>query len=113
MIENYMLAWGVWLAGSFICLVVLARVLAKLPESVYYLFWWMALGIVLAPAAQEPGSPLWSPAVITAFFDAINGVEGGIMRAGMNVIIGAALGAFLGVVMSVVRTRKRLRHVNT
>jgi len=113
MIENYVFAWAAWLVGGVICMTVLARLLVRLPESLYYLIWWTVLGMVLAPATQEANSPLWAPAVITAFFDAVNNVEGGIARAGLNVAIGAAVGALLGVIMSVLRTRKRLRGVGS
>lgn len=111
MLDGYLIAWGVWLLGSLVCLAVWAKMLNGLPEIVFYIIWWSTLGVLLAPATQEAGSPLWVPALVTAAFDMLNDVEGGFMRAGWSVILGAGIGAALGTVMSVVRTRKRLKNV--
>ena len=111
MIESYLVAWGAWLVGGTICLIVWARILNPLPEWLFYLLWWATLGAILAPAAEAPGSGLWAPAILAAVFDLLNGVEGGFMRAGQSLIAGTIIGALLGAVMSILRTRKRLSHV--
>lgn len=111
MIDSYLFAWGAWLVGGAICLIVWARILNSLPEWIFYIVWWATLGIILAPAAESAGSELWAPAVLATAFDLLNGVEGGFMRAGQSLLGGAIIGAILGVVMSILRTRKRLNNV--
>ena len=113
MIDSYLFAWGAWLTGGAICLVVWARILNSLPEWMFYIIWWATLGLILAPAAEKPGSDLWAPAILSAAFDLLNGVDGGFMRAGQSLISGVIIGAILGVVMSILRTRKRLNNVGT
>jgi hypothetical protein len=111
MIDSYLFAWGAWLLGSAICLIVWARILNSLPELMFYIIWWATLGVVLAPAPESVGSNLWAPAMFAAVFDLLNGIDGGFMRAGQSLISGAIIGAILGVMMSILRTRKRLNNV--
>ncbi len=111
MVDGYLYAWLAWLIGSAVCLLVWAKWLHRLPEFLFYLLWWTAFGVLLAPAPEAPGSELWAPAIMTSVFDALNGVEGGMMRAGKSVVIGACIGAGLGVFTSLLRTRRRLANV--
>ncbi|WP_298633850.1 hypothetical protein [uncultured Umboniibacter sp.] len=113
MIDSYLFAWGAWILGGAVCLVVWARMLNRLPEWLFYTIWWATLGALFVPVAESAGSNLLAPAIFSAVFDLLNGVDGGFMRAGRFIVSAAIAGAIIGVLLSIFRTRKRLDNVGS
>jgi len=106
-----MMGWAAWLGGSLVCLMVWAKWLQKLPESLSTLLWWIVFGLLVTPAPHIAGADWWSPALITAAFDMLNHADGGVMRAGKPLLFGALIGAGVGVVSMLLKTRQRISNV--
>jgi len=105
------MGWVAWFCGGALCLMVWAKWLQKLPDSLATLLWWIAFGLVVTPAPHAVGSDWWSPALITTAFDFLNHAEGGAMRAGKPLLFGAVVGAAIGVISMLLKTRQRISNV--
>lgn len=103
---QYLIAWGAWLLGGIICLIVWSKMLSRLPRLLSHLLWWAAVGAILTPSTEAMGSSLWAPASMVAFFDWVNHVPSGPGRAVQGLIAGVSIGLVIGLLERIHETRK-------
>ena len=109
--NDYLAAWGIYLAAGAVVGLLGWRVLKKyLPRELAYLLECLLLALMFTPAYVLADQSILAPALMVALMDAMTIEHKAVIRALIPLVLSLGLAVVVAIVLSVVhRVRRRLQ----
>lgn len=86
--DNYTIAWLMYLAGSLGALLVLLRITSRLGSAWRYPLLATTAALLLTPARMDPEQGLWAPAILVVTLDSLFEANAEILPAVLLLVMG-------------------------
>jgi hypothetical protein len=86
--DNYTIAWLMYLAGSLGALLVLLRITSRLRSTWRYPLLATAAALLLTPARIDPEQGFWAPAILILTLDSLFEANAELAQAGLLLLMG-------------------------